>query len=58
MSKEGAIKAMKDEIQKCWDDGELAKYDSLLKLVPITGANVVTDVGIIIVYDSRKNGVH
>ena len=57
LSKESAQKTMKDEIIKCWDDGELAKYDQLLKLIPIAGPNIVTDVFYLFVFYISINGV-
>ena len=58
LSKEDAIAALKAEITKCWDDGELANYDKLLRLVSIAGPNVVNDVFCIIcVLLDRINGV-
>ena len=58
LSKEDAIAALKAEITKCWDDGELANYDKLLRLVSIAGPNVVNDVFFIIcVLLDRINGV-
>lgn len=44
LSREGAEKVVKEEITKCWDDGELAKYEKLLQLIRITGPNIVTEV--------------
>ena len=44
LSKEEAVKSMKSEISKCWDDGELANYDKLMKLMPVAGVNTVDDV--------------
>lgn len=44
MSSTEAEKVVKDEITKCWDDGELANYDKLQKLIRITGPNIVNDV--------------
>ena len=32
MDKNESVEGLKKEIQKCWDDGEVAPYDSLLQL--------------------------
>ena len=44
MTKTMSIQALKDEIVKCWDDGEIAIYDKLLKLCQSCGVNTTTEV--------------
>ena len=44
MTKAMCIQALKDEIVKCWDDGEIATYDKLLKLCQLCCVNTTTEV--------------
>ena len=39
-----ATDSLKEEIVKCWDDGEIATYDRLLKLCQRCGVNTATEV--------------
>ena len=44
MDKNESVEGLKKEIQKCWDDGEVATYDSLLQLCSQAGVNTATEV--------------
>ena len=44
MSKNESVEGLKKEIRKCWDDGEVATYDSLLQLCSLAGVNTATEV--------------
>lgn len=44
MNRNESVECLKKEIVKCWDDGEVATYDSLLQLCSQAGANTATEV--------------
>lgn len=44
MNKNESVESLKKEIVKCWDDGEVATYDSLLQLCSQAGVNTATEV--------------
>ena len=44
MNKEESASSLKKEIVKCWDDGEVATYDQLIKLCDRAGVNTVAEV--------------
>ena len=44
MNRAMATDSLKEEIVKCWDDGEIATYDRLLKLCQRCGVNTATEV--------------
>lgn len=44
MNKNESVESLKKEILKCWDDGEVAIYDSLLQLCSQADVNIVTEV--------------
>ena len=44
MDKNESVEGLKKEIQTCWEDGEVATYDSLLQLCSQAGVNTATEV--------------
>lgn len=52
MNKEESLSSLKKEIVKCWDDGEVATYDQLIKLCSRAGVNTVAEVVSVCVHDS------
>ena len=44
MTRDQSEKVLKDEIVKCWDDGEVANYDRLVLLCEKTNVNMASEV--------------
>ena len=44
MTRDQSETVLKDEIVKCWDDGEVANYDRLVLLCEKTSVNIASEV--------------
>ena len=47
MTRDQSEKVLRDEIVKCWDDGEGANYHRLLVLCQKTSVNTATEVNML-----------